>query len=250
MNNIQIFNNSEFGKIRTAIIDGDIWFVGRDVASALGYAKPQNALRDNVEEGDALTQGIPDANNHTQQMIVINESGMYDLVMASKLPSAKKFRRWITHDVIPSIRKTGTYSIPQTPDEKIQLIAQGYVEMRKDIDAVKEEVSDAKNDISDVKSEIQTLKNDLPIFLNEAQSIVDAVRKKGIEMLGGKDTKAYTNGSIRSKVYRSIYSEIYRNFEISSYKNLKRRQLSAALEVVKSYKLPIVMKDKIVSVNG
>lgn len=111
MNELKIFNNPEFGEIRAIIIDGEPWFVGRDIALELGYAKPQNALRDNVDEGDARKWGIPDANNHIQKMIMVNESGLYSLIFGSKLENAKKFKRWVTSEVLPSIRKTGTYSM-------------------------------------------------------------------------------------------------------------------------------------------
>lgn len=121
MNNIQIFNNPEFGEIRAVIIDGEPWFVGRDIALELGYAKPQNALRDNVDEGDARKWGIPDSNNHIQQMIMVNESGLYSLIFGSKLETAKKFKRWVTSEVLPTIRKTGAYVMPALPVTEIPL---------------------------------------------------------------------------------------------------------------------------------
>lgn len=121
MNDIQIFNNPEFGEIRAVIIDGEPWFVGRDIALELGYAKPQNALRDNVDEGDARKWGIPDSNNHIQQMIMVNESGLYSLIFGSKLETAKKFKRWVTSEVLPAIRKTGAYVMPALPVTEIPL---------------------------------------------------------------------------------------------------------------------------------
>lgn len=121
MNDIQIFNNPEFGEIRAVIIDGEPWFVGRDIALELGYAKPQNALRDNVDEGDARKWGIPDSNNHIQQMIMVNESGLYSLIFGSKLETAKKFKRWVTSEVLPTIRKTGAYVMPALPVTEIPL---------------------------------------------------------------------------------------------------------------------------------
>ena len=107
MNNIQIFNNPEFGEIRTIMIDGEPWFVGIDIAKALGYKKPEGAIRSKVDEGDTLKQGVSDSNNHIQQMLTINESGLYALIFGSQLDSAKKFKKWVTSEVLPSIRKTG-----------------------------------------------------------------------------------------------------------------------------------------------
>lgn len=113
MNEIEIFKNSEFGEIRTTVIDGEPWFVGKDVAKALGYGEGKslpNAVANHVDDEDkgAIKMMTPGGE---QNVIIINESGLYSLVLSSKLPSAKKFKHWVTHDVIPSIRKTGCYTI-------------------------------------------------------------------------------------------------------------------------------------------
>jgi len=109
MNELKIFENPEFGTVRTVVINGEPWFVGIDVAKALGYSKAYEAIRTNTNKEDTATAGISDANNHTQQMIVINESGLYDMVFGSRLPKAKDFRHWVTNTVLPSIRKNGGY---------------------------------------------------------------------------------------------------------------------------------------------
>lgn len=108
---IKTFNNPEFGEVRTLTIDGEPWFVGKDVAERLGYAKPLNALAMHVDEDDSLKQGLIDSVGRTQETIIINESGLYSLILSSKLPNAKTFKRWITSEVIPSIRKHGTYTM-------------------------------------------------------------------------------------------------------------------------------------------
>ena len=109
MSNIQIFQNQEFGSIRTLEIDGEPWFVGKDVSEILGYAKPLNALALHVDEDDFLKHGLVDNIGRIQETIFINESGLYSLILSSKLPSARKVKRWITNDVLPSIRKNGLY---------------------------------------------------------------------------------------------------------------------------------------------
>ena len=109
MNELQIFENTEFGSIRTLEIDGEPYFVGKDVAEVLGYAKPLNALATHIDEDDSLKQGLIDSMGRTQETIVINESGLYSLILSSKLPTAKKFKRWVTSEVLPAIRKTGEY---------------------------------------------------------------------------------------------------------------------------------------------
>ncbi|WP_242836368.1 phage antirepressor KilAC domain-containing protein [Ruminococcus sp. FC2018] len=103
------FVNEEFGSIRSIIINGEPWFVGRDIAIILGYSKPRNALALHVDEDDALKQGVTDNLGRTQETTVINESGFYSLVLASKLPNAKKIKKWVTSEVLPTIRKTGGY---------------------------------------------------------------------------------------------------------------------------------------------
>ena len=108
---IKTFNNPEFGEVRTLTINGEPWFVGKDVAERLGYAKPLNALAMHVDEDDSLKQGLIDSVGRTQETIIINESGLYSLILSSKLPNAKTFKRWITSEVIPSIRKHGTYTM-------------------------------------------------------------------------------------------------------------------------------------------
>lgn len=127
MNDLQIFNSPEFGAIRTIEKDGEPWFVGKDVAAALGYEKPTDAVRKHVDVED---RGISkmETSSGAQETTIINESGLYSLVLSSKLPTAKKFKRWVTSEVIPSIRKHGAYMTPETleaailnPDTMIKL---------------------------------------------------------------------------------------------------------------------------------
>lgn len=108
MNNIQVFNNEELGCIRTVIINDQPWFVGKDIAVALGYSNTRDALAKRVDDED---KGVAkcDTLGGTQELAVINESGLYSLILSSKLPSAKKFKRWVTSEVLPAIRKTGHY---------------------------------------------------------------------------------------------------------------------------------------------
>ena len=108
-NKVINFENEEFGSIRTIVIDGEPWFVGKDVATILGYAKPLNALATHVDEDDSLTQGLTDSIGRIQNTILINESGLYSLILSSKLPSAKQFKKKVTSEVLPTIRKTGGY---------------------------------------------------------------------------------------------------------------------------------------------
>ena len=120
MNELKIFENEEFGEIRTVVIDDEIWFAGNDVSRALGYAKPKGAIQNHVFAEDKQVapvqgpQGVID-------MMVINESGLYSLIFSSKLDSAKRFKHWVTSEVLPSIRKTGAYQYDPLPPEQIPI---------------------------------------------------------------------------------------------------------------------------------
>ena len=110
--NIQIFTSDIFGEVRTCLVNNQIMFVGKDVATALGYSNTRKALLDHVDDED---KGVTkrDTLGGVQQMTLINESGLYSLILSSKLPQAKAFKRWVTSEVLPSIRKTGRYELPQ-----------------------------------------------------------------------------------------------------------------------------------------
>lgn len=117
-NEIKVFSNEEFGSIRRVEVNGEFWLIGKDVAQALGYSNPRKALADHVDEED---KGVTkcDTLGGAQDITIINESGLYSLVLSSKLPTAKKFRRWVTSEVLPSIRKHGAYMTPETLEAAI-----------------------------------------------------------------------------------------------------------------------------------
>ena len=134
LTNLTAFSNPEFGMIRTVEIDGEPWFIGRDVARILGYANPNDALAKHVDEED---KGVAkcDTPGGVQELAVINESGLYSLVLSSKLPNAKQFKHWVTAEVLPSIRKHGAYMTPETL-EKALLNPDGMIKV---LQALKEE---------------------------------------------------------------------------------------------------------------
>lgn len=121
---IKIFKNQQFGAIRTMTQDGEPWFVGKDVAELLGYAKPQNAIATHVDDEDKTLAPIQGGcSTGTQNTIIINESGLYSLILSSKLPTAKAFKRWVTSEVLPSIRKSGGYNADATMQSVVQTLA-------------------------------------------------------------------------------------------------------------------------------
>ena len=125
--NVQIFSNPQFGNVRTLEINNAPYFVGNDVATCLGYAKPRNAISQHVDNEDALKWGVPDNQGFIQETVVINESGVYSLVFGSKLPTAKDFKRWVTKEVLPSIRKTGGYIATKEDDTVDEIIARALI---------------------------------------------------------------------------------------------------------------------------
>lgn len=235
MNNIQIFNNPEFGDIRTVVIDNEPWFVGKDVADALGYRNGSRDINRHVDKDDSLRKGLIDKMGREQETIIINESGLYSLIFGSKLESAKKFKKWVTSEVLPSIRKTGTYTMPQTTDGKIALLAQGHTELKAEVD--------------EIKADLESLKMDLPILPVEADRITEAVRKKGVSIMGGKQSSAYSNRGLRQKVYNNLYANLKYNFGVRSYKSIKRNQCDKAVEVINSYQTPYFLQEQIDDAN-
>lgn len=135
---LKIFENTEFGKVRATEIDGETWLVGKDVATILGYAKPLNALAAHIDEDDSLKQGLTDSMGRTQETILINESGLYSLIISSKLPQAKKFKRWVIAEVLPSIRKHGAYMTPKKIEE-VLLDPDTIIKLATDLKTEREE---------------------------------------------------------------------------------------------------------------
>lgn len=123
MNNIKIFENPEFGSIRTVEQNGEPWFVGKDVAKVLGYKDTDQALRCHVDSEDKLTRKF-DGSGQNRNMTIINESGLYSLILSSNLPTAKKFKHWVTSEVLPSIRKTGGYNTDKIIQTMVEFMSQ------------------------------------------------------------------------------------------------------------------------------
>lgn len=148
MNEIQIFNNSEFGQVRSLVINGEPWLVGKDVTKALGYDNPSKAIRDHVEEEDKrvgvqnVTPYIIDSLGRKQHPTFINESGLYALVFGSKLPSAKKFKRWVTSEVLPALRKTGQYQVKELSGS--ELMAKALIEAQNVLAAKDKQIEEMK----------------------------------------------------------------------------------------------------------
>ena len=215
-NKLQVFKNEEFGEIRTLEIDGEPYFVGKDVASVLGYAKPLNAISKHVDEDDSLKRGLIDSLGRTQQTIVINESGLYSLILSSKLPNAKKFKRWVTSEVLPTIRKTGGY----VNDE--DLFINTYFPFADD------------NTKTIFKSTLETVRKQNEIIASQKKTIEnqnqDLMHKEDV-IIGFVDEidlakkRQVLNRVVRYKTnnYSQRWNELYKQFEMKYHIDLKRR---------------------------
>lgn len=209
MNELQIFNSGEFGNIRTAEIDGKPYFVGTDVAKALGYNNPRDAVSRHckgvVKRDTPTSSGI-------QSMSYINEGDLYRLIMKSKLPSAEKFELWVMDEVLPTIRKTGSYQKPLTTVEQIQVIATGFL---------------------DHEERLNRLENTMTIDYAQQESIRDLVSSVVIAHLGGKESNAYKE--IGKKVFAECNRDIKTYFAVNARNNIPKLRFEESMEYVRNW---------------
>lgn len=240
--NFTTFQNVEFGEIRTEVINNEVWFVGKDVADILGYQNGSRDINRHVDEEDRHKIMLFDG-KQDKETIIINESGLYSLILSSKLESAKRFKRWVTSEVLPSIRKTGSYQKPDPTAEplntfeQIRLLATGTTKLVQQVTHLSEEVTE--------------LKTDMPLYGCEIDEVQQHVKRKGVQCLGGKDSEAYADGSIRSQVYKDIYSQLKREYGcVSTYKSIKRKYIADVHEFIDCYQLPTVLEEQITAANA
>ena len=171
MANIQIFTSPEFGDIRTVDQNGEPWFVGKDVAAALGYSNPRDAIAKHVDEQDKGV-AICDTPGGKQPMPIINESGLYSLIFGSKLEGAVRFKRWVTSEVLPTLRKTGSYMMPKLSKEMQALFMLDTRTQRQE-------------------ERLTALENTMTVDYNQQRVLRKAISRAVIGALGGEDTPAY-----------------------------------------------------------
>ena len=212
---LQIFNNSEFGQIRSLVLDDEVWFIGKDITMALGYSNDRKALQDNVDVEDRRliqkslcgTLEIPN-----RGVTAINESGLYSLVLRSKLPNAKKFKKWVTSEVLPSIRKTGSYQKPLSTQEMMR-IQLGMID--------------------DVSDRVTNLENTMNIDYGQQHSLGELISSRVIELVGGKKSNAYKE--IGRKVFSEINHDYKDYFNVNARGNTPRLKYEEAVEYVKNW---------------
>lgn len=220
MNDLQIFNNEEFGEIRTITKDNEPMFCLADVCKALELSNPSMIKSRLNEKGisniDTLTTG------GKQKLLYVNESNLYKTIFQSRKESAERFTDWVTSEVLPSIRKTGSYGVPKTTGGQIQLLAQGYTELEQAVNSIKEDMTE--------------LKDNTPLYGCEIDEVKQHVNRKGIIVLGGKDSEAYKDGSIRSSVYSDIYKQLKREFGcVTTYKSIRRKYIDNVHKFIDDY---------------
>lgn len=200
----------EFGELRTVEIDGEPWFVGKDVAAALGYANPTKAAREKVYQEDRGVSKI-DTPSGTQQMTIINESGLYSLILSSKLPSAKEFKHWVTSEVLPSIRKNGAYIRNQENMTPAEIVARGLIAAQKIIEEREKEIAHLNNRCGRLTQAV-----------DEKQDVINAI---------SRNVPAPTKRMMLNRVMRrrspelaqSRWSYLYARFDEIYHKNVKIR---------------------------
>lgn len=214
MEQLKIFENEEFGSIRTVTRDGEVWFVGKDVAEALGFTNSRDAIATHVFDDDKGVE-IIDTLGGKQKMTAINESGLYALVFGSRLESAKRFKRWVTSEVLPAIRKTGSYDMDEySPEIKAILM--------HDKKLVK------------IDNRVTDLENHMTIDYGQQTVLGDEVNKAVLDALGGKYSNAYNE--IGKKVFAECNRDLKHYFHVNARNNVPKKRYYEALEYIQEWK--------------
>lgn len=211
LNQLEIFKNREFGEIRTVTMDGAPWFVGKDVADILGYQNGSRDINRHVDEEDRHKIMLFDG-NQDKETIIISESGLYSLILSSKLATAKRFKHWVTSEVLPQIRRTGSYQKRLTPEE-MMWIQLGMVD--------------------DHENRIEHLEKTMTIDYGQQQELKKVVNKRVIEILGGKKAPAYKE--LSKKVFAECNHDIQDYFAVNSRNNIPSLRFENALEYVEGW---------------
>lgn len=153
MNNLQIFNSPEFGQVRIVQQNGEPWFIGKDVAEILGYSNTPKAIRDHVDDEDKLTERIV-LSGQNREVAIINESGLYSLILSSKMPKAKEFKRWVTSEVIPAIRKTGGYIAGSENMTDAEIMAKAVLVAQSTIRQRDQRIKELESDVAAAKPKV------------------------------------------------------------------------------------------------
>lgn len=228
MNEVQIFNNEEFGEIRTITKDNEPMFCLADVCRILEIKNVSDCKSRLRQKGVVTTDTL--TNGGKQKMVFIDESNLYKTIFQSRKDSAERFTDWVTSEVLPSIRKTGGYNKPMTTAEQIKLLAQGNTELSERMDR---------------------LENDMPLYGCEIDEIQSHVKRKAVNILGGKQSNAYKDASTRNKVFHDMWNQLKREYGcVSTYKSIKRKYIADVHDFIDCYELPRILEEEVHDCNS
>ena len=234
--NLQVFNSEEFGNVRTVIVNNDPMFCLIDVCRALEIGNVSQ-LKTRLNQGGVIINEVIDSLGRKQKATFINESNLYKTIFQSRKANAEKFTDWVTSEVLPTIRKAGSYNMNMTDEEKIRLIAKGNVKLNERIDKVEDKIS--------------SLENDMPLYGCEIDEVQKHVKRKVVDVLGGKNTSAYKDSSVRSSVFADIYRQLKREYGcVSTYKSIKRKYIADVHDFIDCYLPPTVLLEQITNSNA
>lgn len=219
MRSIQIFNNPEFGDIRTVDLNGEPWFVGKDIAAALGYGEGKSLANAVANHVDDVDKGVTEmmTPGGMQKMVIVNESGVYSLIFGSKLEGAVRFKRWVTGEVLPTLRKTGSYTMPKLSKEMQALFL-------LDDRTQKQE------------QRLTALENTMTVDYSQQQTLKKAVGRVVVEALGGKSAPAYNDPHVRGKLFSECNRDVQDWFRVNSVCNVPRKDFTQAVEYIQRWK--------------
>jgi len=209
MNNLQIFKNEEFGEVRTLEIEGKSYFMASDIARSLGYTNPQKAIRDHCK---GVNESLYPTNGGMQTANFIPEGDIYRLIVKSQLPSAEKFETWVFDEVLPSIRKTGSYQKPLSEKEMLR-IQLGMID--------------------DVEQRVDKLENTMVIDYGQQQVLTEKVNRAVTNWLGGKESNAYA--VIGKKLFKECGKDFKNYFNVNSRNNTPRLRFDDAIRYIEGW---------------
>ena len=216
MNELTVFQNPEFGEVRTLECNGEPWFVLKDVCDALGIKATKDVVKRLDDDERGLTP-IEDSAGRHQETTIINESGLYSVIMRSDKPEAKKFRKWVTSEVLPAIRKTGSYTMPKLSKEMQALF-----------------LLDDRTQKQEAR--LTALENTMTVDYSQQQTLKKAVGRVVVEALGGKTAPAYNDPHVRGKLFSECNRDVQDWFRVNSVCNVPRKDFTQAVEYIQRWK--------------
>lgn len=215
MNNIQVFNYQSH-EVRTVEQDGEPWFVLKDVCKVLGLTTPAR-VAERLDSDEVSLTHLTDSMGRQQETTVINESGLYNVILRSDKPEAKPFRKWVTSEVLPTLRKTGSYTMPKLSKEMQALF-----------------LLDDRTQKQEAR--LTALENTMTVDYSQQQTLKKAVGRVVVEALGGKAAPAYNDPHVRGKLFSECNRDVQDWFRVNSVCNVPRKDFTQAVEYIQRWK--------------